>query len=643
MRIVTARRTSQAFFLALFVWFSLAAALGPDWWRLSGWPVNWLLRLDPLLALSTVLATGVLYAGLAWALLTMALTVLLGRFFCGWVCPLGALNQAIGWLGRRGRRRSRQVRVNRPRPAQALKYHVLAFVLAAAAGDALAGWPRVGAGPLWPLAVAGAGALALLALWVAGQRGWRGPVWLAAFLAGWLALSRLVSGGEPSASLLGGFLDPLPLLHRSISLAVLPLIDRGGFFFGGTPRAFVGAWAVLAMLAAVLLLNLHTPRFFCRYLCPLGALMGLAGRWAPLRLSRNQDGCKHCLVCEAHCEGACAPSGELLRSECVLCLNCLDGCRQGLWGFGAALGPAGERPGPDLDRRWLLGSLAAGVAAAPALRLSGGLGRGWNPAAVRPPGSLAEADFLARCTRCGQCMRVCPSGVIQPAVLQAGLEGFWTPVLDFRRGRGGCLINCVACGQMCPTAAIMPLTRDQRLGRGEFAAVGPVRMGTAFLDRSRCLPWAMDQPCIVCQENCPVSPKAIFTRTEYRTLRGGGYTAGPARGTELPLNGAALTPGSLAGGDYFALLPGGERRRVVANTAGTVTLEPGPLPPAGARVALAVRLQKPYVDPRACIGCGACTHECPVSGLPAIRVSAENETRAPGHGLTPGRARANHL
>ena len=54
---------------------------------------------------------------------------------------------------------------------------------------------------------------------------------------------------------------------------------------------------------------------------------------------------------------------------------------------------------------------------------------------------------------------------------------------------------------------------------------------------------------------------------------------------------------------------------------------------AGSAVTLQVRLQQPHVDPQKCIGCGVCEHECPVLGLRAIRVTAENESRAPHHRL----------
>jgi formate hydrogenlyase subunit 6/NADH:ubiquinone oxidoreductase subunit I len=237
-------------------------------------------------------------------------------------------------------------------------------------------------------------------------------------------------------------------------------------------------------------------------------------------------------------------------------------------------------------------------------------------------------------------MRICPTNIIQPATTEAGLEGVWTPVLNFRVGTSGCQLNCVACGHVCPTAAIRPLTLDEKLGRNEFASAGPIRLGLAFVDRGRCLPWAMDKPCIVCQENCPVSPKAIFLRERFSAVRDGVLTVKNATTTSVELDGAVLIPGRFATGDYFCKPVNGaneELRQIVESTANTVTIDtakpwsaaPGP----GSHVEIHVRLQQPNVDPRLCIGCGTCEHECPVSGLRAIRVSAENETRNQKHSL----------
>ena len=263
-----------------------------------------------------------------------------------------------------------------------------------------------------------------------------------------------------------------------------------------------------------------------------------------------------------------------------------------------------------------------------------------NAAVIRPPGTLPESEFLQRCTKCGQCMRVCPTNVIHPAGLSAGLEGLWTPVLNFRIGTSGCQRGCIACGNLCPTAAIRPISVNERLGTETFSDIGPIRIGTAFVDRGRCLPWAMDRPCIVCQENCPVSPKAIFTRNEFRTLHlKGDMRVRSIDNNRVAFDGPLLPPDRYSSGDYFlAVIDNGEMQpvRIAANTTDTIILvdnvekiNAGH----GDTIALLVRLQLPFVDPDHCIGCGVCEHECPVKGKRAIRVTAENESRERQHRL----------
>jgi ferredoxin len=232
-------------------------------------------------------------------------------------------------------------------------------------------------------------------------------------------------------------------------------------------------------------------------------------------------------------------------------------------------------------------------------------------------------------------MRICPANIIQPALLEAGAQGLWTPVVNYRLGRSGCQLNCIACGRICPTAAIRPLSLDEKLGLGEFAARGPIRLGTAFVDRGRCLPWALDRPCLVCHELCPVSPKTIFTRTAFETIRDGEALPARLQGEIVVLEAVLPTWANVAGGDYY-LCPSGApeaaRRRITAQAGiGLILARPlslEDLKAAGGRVDILVRLARPYVDASRCIGCGMCEHECPVSGLRAIRVYSENESRS---------------
>jgi ferredoxin len=320
-------------------------------------------------------------------------------------------------------------------------------------------------------------------------------------------------------------------------------------------------------------------------------------------------------------------------------MNCLAHCRHDVMGYHRTPSAAGEVAVPDVTKREFMVTLASGVAAVPLARLAGMAGDAWNPAVVRPPGALPEAAFLQRCIKCGQCMRICPTNVIHPAGIQAGLEGIWTPMLNFRMGTSGCQQGCIACGNLCPTAAIRPISLDERLGKGDFTSRGPIRIGTAFVDRGRCLPWAMDRPCIVCQENCPVSPKAIFTREAYQPVRlSGALLLQGMAGDRLLVEGPALPSERFATGDYFVAIDGHGMppARIVEIGPGGISLAQNPwaeTAAAGDRLTLLVRLQLPYVDPAQCIGCGVCEHECPVKGLRAIRVTAENETRQRRHRL----------
>jgi ferredoxin len=232
--------------------------------------------------------------------------------------------------------------------------------------------------------------------------------------------------------------------------------------------------------------------------------------------------------------------------------------------------------------------------------------------------------------------------VIKPAGLSGGIEGIWTPELNFRVGTSGCQFNCIACGNVCPTAAIRPLGLDERLGTNDFSENGPIRIGTAFVDRGRCLPWAMDRPCIVCQENCPVSPKAITTQIQLSVIHNNNVLTVKGVDTlEIKLLNGGIISERYATGDYYLRIDakGDESalQQIVSNTEDTITISTSEgslkVPSEGAAVEIMIRLQQPVVDPERCIGCGVCQHECPVKGRRAIRVSAENETRNRDHRL----------
>lgn len=569
MKIVTVRRISQIFFFVLFVWFCIVSTVGEKFWQIRAWPVNWFLQLDPLVAIGTILTTHTLYMPLLWALATVILTIVFGRFFCGWVCPFGSIHHFVGFLGNRRIKTAEKIRLNRYRKAQRVKYFILIVFLFMAA------FPSI------------------------------------------------------DATLQVGLLDPISLVSRSFNLLLLPIVDKSINFISVSARFYEGAWLILAVFFVAILLNFVIPRFYCRFICPLGALFAILGRFAIWRIGKNKSECINCKLCEQSCEGGCEPAGKIRISECVLCFNCRQDCPYDIISYQNKSSLDGEITNPDISRRGFVLSLVGGIVAVPAIRLSGKLAGNWYHGIIRPPGALPEEEFLKRCIKCGQCMRICPTNVIQPGGIDGGLENLWTPVLNNRIGSSGCQLNCVACGQVCPTSAIRPITLDEKKGVGEFAEVGPIKLGTAFIDRNRCLPWAMDKPCIVCEENCPVSPKAIYTQEIFETIREGILTISKVSGNVIEVQ-ETIMPERFASGDYYCVLDG-QRRKIKANTEDAIEIsfdeDIEKIPAAGTKIEVQVRLQRPYIDIEKCIGCGVCEHECPVSGKKAIRVSAEGETR----------------
>ncbi len=517
LRLTNVRILSQVFFFAAFL-----LAVWATWTtRLGGYPVSRILEMDPLVMIATALATGHVYRFLGWGLLVLALTFLFGRVFCNWICPYGTLHQFVGWIFNINRT-SEQWQANRYRPIYSLKYMILIVMLILSAF----------------------GALQI------------------------------------------GLLDPICLMYRTFATAFAPasdmtvaalenrlaaagvdgvVLDAVKFAPGVNPRIFVGSFWIGAFLTALVGMNLLIPRFFCRVLCPLGALLGAVSRFSVFRIDRDVHKCTDCNLCLSRCEGAADPQGKVRLSECFSCMNCIDDCPEDALRF-AAVGLDTKQvvPGMSLGRRRAVFTTIAGVLAFPFLKNHGlNSDENYSPALIRPPGSVEESDFLAKCIKCDQCINVCPTNVLQPATFkEGGFEGLWTPVMNFNIGH--CQLKCTLCSEVCPTGAIRRITVEEKLGKGDYAEAGPVILGTAFFDLGRCLPHAMEIPCVVCEEVCPVSPKAIQTKDEE-----------------------------------------------VRNVFGEIVL-----------------LNKPFMVPDLCIGCGICQKECPVTDSPAVYVTSVGESRS---------------
>jgi polyferredoxin len=454
MKKITSARICQIFFLVLFlVLFLMTEYRGSD--RL-GVAVNAFFRADPLAAVSTLLAVKGWVPLLLPGVMVIVFSAFLGRFFCGWLCPLGTVLDLV------------TIRIAKRAPLRCLKggakYWLLLPLLVAS---------------LFRLNLAGL--LDPIAILVRALTFFLHPFLGETVRTGWVGLYRV----------LGDRRDLLAPGYRLVKDYLLPF--RETLY----PLAFLSA----LIFVVIIWLERYESRNWCRNLCPLGTLLGLVARLSPF----SREPARLCADCSS-CAGLCPTSfdRELLQTEeCILCMECQLHCpnqrvRFRLGGFGPTV------DGPVMERRVFLGGLAGGILLAKLFRFR-------EPSAqarlLRPPGVRSETEFLEKCVRCGECMKVCLRSALYPAFSQAGIEGLYSPLIIPRLGY--CEYNCTLCGQVCPTGAIPDLPPRQK----KLEVIGK-----AVFDKNHCIPFAKHTDCIVCEEHCPIPQKAI--RAEVQTLTG---------------------------------------------------------------------------------------------------------------------------
>ena len=443
------RRVVQVAILSLFLYLLLKTT----WGNSAPLSESLFFRLDPLAGISAMLASRSWMAPMALGLVVLLLTVVFARFWCGWICPLGTI---LDWLpSRHGSRTGSDI--------YSYWRHVKYFLL-----------------------------LAILLAAIFGS------------------LTLMV-------------FDPISIVYRTVSSAILPGLDvvitkveewlyhfnvfqspvewfddrARGVILNDQP--FLALSLILAgFFVAILALNAIISRFWCRNLCPLGGLLALVSKFSFIKHRVDAEKCISCKRCANICPtGAIDPSNRFAANmtECITCIECVETCPVKAVSFGWEWGLPQPQP-YDPSRRQFLYTSAMAVAGVAVLRIAP-LFNWPRKNHLRPPGSI-EDRLLSDCIRCGECIKVCPTGVIQPSYSGAAGEALWTPKLRMRSAF--CDYACNACGQVCPTGAIQRLT---------LAEKRKVVIGHAHIDQQRCFAWAEARECVVCVEMCPIPEKAI--------------------------------------------------------------------------------------------------------------------------------------
>jgi polyferredoxin len=401
----------QIFFLLLFIFLFIQTTYGLDITF-----QNLFLKFDPLIFIILSISQRAI---LTTALLSVFLVIgslIFGRFFCGFICPLGTSIDIFDRLiGREN---------DSPQTTKNVKY-LLLLVLIIAAGI---------------------------------------------------------------GSSFVHFVDPLIIFERSLTLVAYPIVSfLLNVFVIFDTVVYTETFLALIIFAVIVGLGMIAPRLWCRSFCPLGGLLAVFSKVSLYKFTFT-DSCLQCGMCEKICPTRAIDDTNMIidGAECIGCLRCLYECPHSAITYTITT----ARIPYSITRRQFITACSAGLVLAPLAKIF--LHHKLNGRIIRPPGAVPESDFLNLCIHCSKCMKVCPTNGLQPCLFEAGINGLWTPRLVPKIG--GCEKNCNMCGQICPTSAIRKLPLEEKTY---------VRIGTAVIDRSKCIAWEQDKVCLICDEACP--------------------------------------------------------------------------------------------------------------------------------------------
>jgi ferredoxin len=265
----------------------------------------------------------------------------------------------------------------------------------------------------------------------------------------------------------------------------------------------ISVLAPLGFLALVFYLSYNHGRLFCNLLCPAGALLGIISRFSIFKIVIDENNCKECGLCERVCKATCVRSDtkEIDFAACVGCFNCLDGCPTGGMSYRARWKKSSTRlPIINEGRREVLKTSVVPILALVLPEVSGdGIAEKNHREfdenhkhPISPPGSISVEHFSGRCTACHLCVSSCPTQVLCPSFLDYGIAGIFQPKMNYAASY--CNFDCVICGEICPTGAILPLN---------LISKKQVQIGKAHFVRDDCVVVTKKKDCGACSEHCP--------------------------------------------------------------------------------------------------------------------------------------------
>ena len=402
--------------------------------------VSWMPKLQ---FLEAVLALNILVI-----VALVLLTLIFGRIYCSVICPLGILQDIMGWFGKKAKKN----RYSHSKEVKWLRYPVLVvFIIALVAG--------IGTifQLLAPYSTFGLIATNLLQ-----------PVWQA---------------GNNVLEDVARHYDSYAFYEVNIWIRALPSLIIAAVSF---IILFILAW--------------RNGRTYCNTICPVGTVLSFLSRFSFLKIHFDTEKCKNCSMCTKNCKSACIDykTHTVDATRCVVCGNCIESCKFGALKYARAIKVSGDDKVDTGKRSFLVTSalLTTAVLAQEAKKTDGGLAEIQDKIAperqtpLTPPGSLSARNMAQRCTGCQLCISECPNEVLRP-------NNDWLhlmqPVMSYEQGY--CRPECTLCSEVCPTGAIKPITKEDK---------SSTQIGHAVWVKKNCIPLTDEVSCDNCARHCPV-------------------------------------------------------------------------------------------------------------------------------------------
>ncbi len=326
-------------------------------------------------------------------------------------------------------------------------------------------------------------------------------------LVGFMALFNLLDPFSNFGRIFSSLGKPLAILINNAAAAIseksgLAVINRYPI------KGFDVATLIFPFLVISLLIFLTWKhgRLFCNFICPVGTVLGLFSRFSLFSISLDKTKCNQCGKCAARCKAGCISikTQEIDHSRCVMCFDCIGPCPEegvtfGLSSFKRSSQVATGKKASDSRRKFISSAFLLGLAGRLAARENSGdtferqtLIPEKKASPVSPPGSRSIEQFISTCIACHECVSACPAQVLQPSLLQYGLQGFMQPHMDYHASF--CNFECVVCSEVCPTTAIQPITVEEKK---------KIQLGKAVFIKDNCVVSTFNTACGACSEHCP--------------------------------------------------------------------------------------------------------------------------------------------